>query len=233
MNYDVTGYYRIKIPVQTMFLNKTVEINGHNLITQFGESFFMNRCINNEFGAIEYLALGNGSLSPRRDDQTLRKETSRHRVKGIADLNEKQIILSADFEAKEVIGTSEIGVFNNKLLISHDIYEMVDDGFIGISGQVHIEYIYQFTTGSLKGGWNESTIPNVFYSIEPNTVIGVYERNSNSWYTSVDSLEDLEGNKGAYFYDTLTKNLYIRPKREGTVSLSDLINEIEIIVQVK
>lgn len=228
---DITGSYKIRIPIQNMFLNTELVIKGHNLITLFGESFFLNRCINNEFGVIEYIALGNASLSPRKDDIVLGNETSRKKCECSIDIKEKQIKLNASFKASEIIGTSEIGVFNNRIMISHDRFQKIDDSFLGLSGEVNIDYTFQFTTGALKGGWNDATIPYVFYSIEPNNVVGVYEKNSNSWYYKVDSLNDLTGMNGAYYYDNTSKNLYIRPKRD--MQLSELTDNMEIIVQVK
>ena len=77
MKLDVTGKYKIKIPITTMFMNTTAVISGENLITLFGESFFMNRCINDEFNPIKYIALGNASNNPKKTDMKLGNETNR------------------------------------------------------------------------------------------------------------------------------------------------------------
>ena len=168
MNLDFTGFYTINIPVTNMFLNTNIEITRNNLITFFGESFFMNRCINDEFKPIQYIALGNTSNVPQKEDIKLGNETSRRKCVCLADLNEKQIKLTATFPAKEVIGTTEIGVFSDKVMISHDKYSKIDDSFLGVAGEVKIEYIFQLSTGALRGGWKQSIKTHVFYIYEPN-----------------------------------------------------------------
>ncbi|WP_407454418.1 hypothetical protein [Methanobrevibacter sp.] len=190
----------------------------------------MNRCINDEFKPIQYIALGNTSNIPQKEDIKLGNETSRRKCVCLADLVEKQIQLTASFKADEVIGTSEIGVFSEQILISHDKYSKIDESFLGVAGDVKIEYIFQFSTGGLRGGWKSATKNHVFYVYEPNNVVGVLEKNSNSWYSQVDSIDDLDGLKGAYYIDTNSKNLYIRPKRD---MILEELEEEEIIVQVK
>ena len=37
-------------------------IRGNNIITLLGESFFMNRAINNEFDPLKYIVFGNSSI---------------------------------------------------------------------------------------------------------------------------------------------------------------------------
>lgn len=230
MNIDVTGFYKIIIPIQTMFLNTFFELQHYNLVTFFGESFFMNRCINDEFKPIQFIALGNTSNVPQKEDVKLGNETSRRKCVCLADLVNKQIQLTASFKAQEVIGTSEIGVFSEQILISHDRFSKIDDSFIGLAGDVKIEYIFQFSTGGLRGDWKSAAKNYVFYVYEPNEVVGVLEKNSNSWYSQVNNLNDLDGLKGAYYIDSNSNNLYIRPKQD--MSLEEL-EEKEIIVQVK
>ena len=112
MNLDITGFYTITIPIQTMFLNTFFKISRNNLIPFFGESFFMNLCINNDFDPINFIVLGDTSNAPLKEDMKLGNETSRHKCVCLADLNEKQLILTTTVKAKEIIGTSEIGVHN-------------------------------------------------------------------------------------------------------------------------
>lgn len=227
---DITGSYKIKIPIQTMFMNTYAEISQFNIVTFFGESFFMNRCINDEFKPIQYIGLGNTSNVPQKDDVKLGNETAKRKCVCFADLVEKQIQLTATFKAEEVIGTTEIGVFSGDLLVSHDKYAKIDENFLGVAGEVKIEYIFQFSTGALRGGWRAATKPNVFYVYEPNNVVGVLEKNSNTWYSQVNNIDDLDGLRGAYYIDSNTNNLYIRPKTD--MGLEDFENK-EIIVQVK
>jgi len=232
MNFGVTGSYTISIPLQTMFLNTKLEFTNHNLITQFGESFFLNRWINDAFNPIEYIAVGNGSNQPQKSDLNLGNETSRRRCTCEADLQNKRLILTASFKASEMLGTSEIGVFNDKIMISHDRYVKIDDQFLsGAIGEVTVEYRFQLATGSIRRGWQEATQGNnIFYITEKNEVIGVFENNTGNGYRRVTTIEDLHTIKGGYYYDSTSQNLYIRPTKDSD-KLRD-INEEEIVVQV-
>lgn len=228
----ITGSYTISIPIQTMFINDKIEFTNHNIITQFGESFFLNRWINDAFEPIEYIAVGNGSNQPQKTDLTLGNETSRRKCNCEADLKNKRLVLTTAFKATEMLGTSEIGVFNDKIMISHDRYEKIDDTFLsGAIGEVTIEYRFQLATGSIRRGWKEASQGNnIFYISEKNEVIGVFENNTKNGYRRVTQLEDLYTVKGAYYYDTTSQNLYIRPTKDSD-HIKD-INEEEIVVQV-
>lgn len=228
----ITGSYTISIPIQTMFINDKIEFTNHNIITQFGESFFLNRWINDAFEPIEYIAVGNGSNQPQKTDLTLGNETSRRKCNCEADLKNKRLVLTTAFKATEMLGTSEIGVFNDKIMISHDRYEKIDDTFLsGAIGEVTIEYRFQLATGSIRRGWKEASQGNnIFYIPEKNEVIGVFENNTKNGYRRLTQLEDLYTVKGAYYYDTTSQNLYIRPTKDSD-HIKD-INEEEIVVQV-
>ena len=232
MNLGIIGIYTISMPIQTMFVNSKIEFTNHNIITQFGESFFLNRWINDAFEPIEYIAVGNGSNQPQKTDLTLGNETSRRKCNCEADLKNKSLVLTTAFKATEMLGTSEIGVFNDKIMISHDKYEKIDNTFLsGAIGEVNIEYRFQLATGSIRRGWQESSQgSNIFYIPEKNEVIGVFENNTKNGYRRVTTLQDLLTVKGAYYYDTSSQNLYIRPSKDSD-HIKD-INEEEIVVQV-
>jgi len=140
--------------------------------------------------------------------------------------------LTTAFKATEMLGTSEIGVFNSKIMISHDRYDKIDDTFLsGAIGEVTVEYTFQLATGSIRRGWQESLEGNnIFYISEKNAVIGVFENNTGNGYRRVTTLQDLHTIKGGYYYDTDSQNLYIRPTKDSS-HIKD-INEEEIVVQV-
>ncbi|WP_042693412.1 hypothetical protein [Methanobrevibacter oralis] len=139
-------------------------------------------------------------------------------------MQKKQILLIGSFNVSEMIGTTEIGTSNGDILISHDVYDKIDESFLNPSvGDIRVEYGFQLSTGSLKGDWSESE-NNTYYSYEPNEVIGVIE-DGKSGYKNVNSLNELVN--GSYYYDLTTKNLYIKT----TNALSP--NYHEIIVQVR
>ena len=221
---NVEGIYSFIFYVQGMFLNEKIKVTNHNLITSFGESFFMNRCINDAFNPITYIVVGTGRNIPSKEDIRLGNETSRRKCNCIADLNKKQIILNAKFKAKEILGTSEIGVANDKILISHDNYaKYTNDQLVGFSGDVDVEYIFQFTTYYEKSEFTQASgNEGLYYIPEENQVIGVVENGDNG-YHKVGSLQELATHRGAYYYDYESKNLYINPLTSDSLSREIMI----------
>lgn len=196
-------------------------IRGQNIITLLGESFFLNRAINNEFNPLSYIVLGNSSIQAMKQDLSLGNETVRKKCVCEANLETKQILLYCSCTASEILGTTEIGVANDEILISHDIYEVIDDEFITNDiDSVEITYTFDLTTSSVKGNWvhytsinTRSTDYHIYYTNEENTVIGVNEENTKSGYVKVSSLNALKSTKGGYFYDRNTSTLFIRTTR--------------------
>jgi len=216
-----------------MFNQYTIEITKHNLITLLGESFLMNRLINDRLQPIQYIALGKGTARPQKKDTRLGKQTIKKTCNTEVDLTNKQLILSCDFEAKEILDTTEIGVItNDDILITHDLYETITSTILGNStSSIHLEYNIIFTTGGIRSQWKTSTTQNnILYTYEPNKVVNVIEYNTNSGYVKVNSLNDLKTTKGAYYYDIASKNLYIRTTKNNTLNN---ISDMEIIVQTK
>lgn len=228
MKLNVKGEYAIRIPIQSMFLNSSILIKNTNIITTLGESFFLNRMINDNFNPISYIVIGTAMNKPRKADISLGNETIRKKCAKEIDLNKKQIVLTTNFPVKEIYGASEIGVANDSVLISHDVFERLDDNILTpTSGDVDITYTFNLSTGNFKTGWEVATgYLNVYYVVEPNTVNMVYEDNGIG-YRRVNSIGDLSSAAGAFYYDISTKNLYIR-------TIDDVNpNDKNIIVQTK
>lgn len=224
---NVEGVYSLIFRIQSMFINETITVSHHNIITRFGESFFMNRCVNDAFNPMSYIVVGNGKNNPSKDDISLGNETSKCKCNSTVDLNNCCLVLTGKFNVKEILGTSEIGVANDKILISHDRYEkFTSDQLVGFNGDVNVEYSFQFSMGYEKQGFKESSFAEgVYYIPEENIVTGVIE-NGDSGYHKVGSLEVLKNHKGSYYYDVDSQNLYINPID------SDSLNR-EIIVQTR
>ena len=229
MSFGIIGIYTIIIPTP----EGEKRITNTNLITEFGESFFLNRWINDVFDPIEYILVGNGTNQPQKSDLGLGNQTSKKTCICEADLQSKRLILTANFKADDMLGTTEIGVANNKLLIIHDRYEKLTNTHLeGAVGDIKIEYIFQLSTGAIKRGWTQSTEGNnIFYAPEKNEVVGVFENNTGSGYRRLYSLTDLRNVKGGFYYDTTSKNIYIKPTKDAD-KIVDIDNE-EIVVQVK
>lgn len=225
---NVKGEYCFKIHLQSMFMNEILEIQHTNIITLRGESFFMNRWLNEEFEAIKYICLGKGTANPRKSDEKLSMQTIQKACKTSVDLTNKQVVCSANFTATEIRDTTEIGVKTGcDRLISHDSYEKIIASILdNVTSTVHLDYYFHMGTGSVKSNWKVSDeSQNIYRIYEPNNVVGVIENNTNSGYVRKNSINELT--PGSYYYNKNTKDLYIRNSSD-----SDPNND-EIIVQTK
>lgn len=226
----VKGSYDIKIPIRTMFLNTELIVHGENLITLLGESFFMNRWVNDEFDPICYIKLGKGTSRPVKTDEELGKLTVNKNCSYEVNLTDKKIVLYCDCSASEIVDTCEIGVGNDEILISHDIFEPITTEILldDTTSLIHIEYAFNLLTGGLRSNWTPSKEGNnIYYIYEPSKVVGVVENNSNSGYSRKNSIEELKNETGVYYFDNNSNNLYI-----VTTNAKDP-NTCEIIVQTK
>lgn len=206
---NIKGHYTIKCGEKV--------IRGNNLITLLGESFFMNRSVNNEFEPIQYIVLGTSSIKATKSDVNLGNETVRKKCVSEVNLNAKQIILYCSCTASEILGISEIGVANNEILISHDVFEAINEEFITDNiDSVEINYTFDLQSASQRTGWqyytegDDEEVNNIYYIVEETTVTGVTEKDSNSGYRSVNSIDSLKLYTGAYYYDDITDTLFIR-----------------------
>lgn len=225
MMVDIKGTYKFIIPITTMFINQNIEITGNNLITFFGECFFMNRWVNDEFTPIKYILLGKGTKRPRKTDESLNKESFRKICNYKVNPESKKIELTTTVTAAEILGTTEIGVANDDVLISHDVFKEISSKFLGnTTSSVTIHYTFSLVTGSLRSDW-KITSSGDYYLYEPNTVVGVSELDSGSGYNQVKSRDELS--EGSYYWDVTSKNVYLK-----TINDVDP-NTIQIIVQTK
>ena len=221
---NIKGHYTIKCGEKV--------ICGNNLITLLGESFFMNRSVNNEFEPIQYIVLGTSSIKATKSDVNLGNETVRKKCVSEVNLNAKQIILYCSCTASEILGISEIGVANNEILISHDVFEAINEEFITDNiDSVEINYTFDLQSASQRTGWqyytegDDDEVNNIYYIVEETTVTGVTEKDSNSGYRSVNSIDSLKLYTGAYYYDDITDTLFIRTTK------NDDPNGYKILIQ--
>lgn len=229
---NIKGSYTFNIPLQGMFMNEIIKIHHNNIITLLGESFFLNRAINEEFNPIQYICIGNSSNLPKKNDLQLGNETLRKKCTRNVDLDKKQIILSANFSAKEILGTTEIGAANDSILITHDVYNkgQLEDILTSNIGDITIDYFIELTSAAIHNtGWIATTDypETVFYIVEPNKVVGIIENNTNSGYRRVNSIQEVASFKGSYYHDMNNKNLYVH-----TTDDSNPANK-EIIIQTR
>ena len=142
-------------------------------------------------------------------------------------MDNKRILLTVNFDINELLGTTEIGVANDDILISHDVYEKITNSTLESSiGEVEVEYSFQLSTSAIRSDWNELTSTyngyNIYYTNEPNEIIGVLEENTNCGYRKTSSLNELSQYMGAYYYDRGLGYLYIR-NTKGTNPVNDTI----------
>ncbi|WP_407422043.1 hypothetical protein [Methanobrevibacter sp.] len=210
---NVTGHYIFKS-------NEKIILQGTNIITRLGESFFMNRLVNSEFKALQYIMLGTSKIQPQKTDLQLGNETVRKKAYYEIDLKKKQIKLSCSCSLSEVLNTTEIGTSEGNILISHDTYQRITKSMLGnVVDSIEIEYIFNFSTSSIKKNWlyynlaDVEAINNIYYTPEENMVVRVTEENystAQTGYHAVNSVDDLKTSHGAYYYDPFSKNLFIR-----------------------
>lgn len=215
MNINIEGTYKF-------IQNGNVLFEGCNLITFYGLVYFLNRCINDDFVPLKYIALGNGDVAPSKNDTILGNELVRDICSSEVDIENNRIVLHSSFEAKDLVGVTEIGVFNDKFLISHDTFtEISMDMLTNPVGSIEVEYCYNFSIANIRNGWRQSG-KSIYWIYEPNTVLGVYEENTGNGYYKIDNQDIIEQNKGSYFYDSNTKNLYIHIRNEE-VTINDIV----------
>ena len=242
MSFNIKGIYYFKIPIVNMFNNTYIYLKGENLITLLGQSFFLNRCINEEYNTIKYICIGNGTSIPQKTDSKLSNETNRCTVTTNVSDDYRKLILSTKFKTEDIKGVSEIGVLatnkdNVEVLISHDIFTetpLNDSLFADTIGDVEIEYVFYFSTSNLRSGWKQhTTYTNVYWVYEPNTVLSVFDNTTNNGLRSVSDLPSLDNTRNAYWYDaTKTQNLYIHLYHE-TNQDSPNPNTHEVLIQNK
>lgn len=198
-----------------------VLVHQKNIITNLGEAFFMNRAVNTEFAPLEYIVLGTSSYKAKKSDTALGNETFRKKALIEVNWNTKQILMYCSCTPDEILNTCEIGTHNGDVLISHDTYSKITTDDITISADsVEITYIFDFSTSTIRKGWTYysqgdtgNTQNHIYYLVEEDNVVRVHEQNTNNMqqgYHAVQALSALKSNKGAYYYDPFTKNLYVR-----------------------
>lgn len=179
------------------------------MITLLGESFLLNSLCNNEFETINQIAVGTGSKKPQKQDLRLGAEKSRKSVQPTVDLTNRQLLLNVQFEASEIQGTTEIGVFAGDTLISRDIYDEID--LSDLTGVVNLTYTFDLQTGGYRSDWIKvDNYNHVYVCREPNKVTEVYEESTETGYRRINTnIQEVDDTPASYFYIQNTKSLYI------------------------
>ena len=225
MTINIIGTYKIKQDNKLIY-------EGTNLITFYGLVYFLNRCINDEFTPMKYICLGNSDVVPSKSDTRLGNELIRRNCSSNANIDEGIIELHSSFNSEEIIGVSEIGVHNGDFLISHDTFNEIETNMlISPIGTVEVEYVFNFSTATIRNGWVKLETYNnislngksIYWIYEPNNVLGVYEEDTHNGYFKVDTMETMISSPGSYFYDVNRKNIYIHIRDEDTITSHDIL----------
>lgn len=220
MNINIKGHYIFK-------QGDNIILEGDNLITFHGESFLLNRCINDDFSPMKYIVLGNGNSIPLKTDTQLGNELIRKNASRQADLDDVSVVLSKSFTTAEIVGISEIGVANDKILISHDVFNEIDMSMLNnLIGTVEVEYSFKFSTATIRNGWTKlKNTLHTYYIYEPSNVLRLYEQNTGHGYTKVTNKSLVDNKECSYYYDTITKNLYVHTSKGESPENFDVIIE--------
>ena len=218
---NIKGSYKFKQKDHIIY-------QGDNLITFYGVIYFLNRCVNDNFNAMSSIQIGNGLVAPSKYDISLGNFLTEEDAQTDVIVDKNIIKLTASFEAKDIIGVSEIGVSNGNMLISHDTFEEINsDMLVNPVGTVEVEYTYHFSTSTIRSDWIRYG-KSIYWIYEPNNVIGVYEEDTGTGYHKVNSQTEVlnETNTGSYYYDNITKNLYVHLR-------NDDMNAHDILIQTR
>lgn len=211
MIFNVKGKYKIT-------QEDHIIVEGENLITFYGESFFLNRCINNTLNPMQYIAIGNGRSVPLKRDEKLGNELLRKTAITTANRDEISVDLRCTFTASEIIGVTEIGVANglssdpNVNLISHDVFQEIEsDNLTNPVGEVTVTYSFQFSTATIRQGWVKvkETYTNLYRIYEPSNIIMVYENTTKNGYVQTYNQSDCNTRSGSYYYNRDMQVLYV------------------------
>ena len=133
---NIKGEYYFDINIYTMFHTYNILCKNHNLITNNGISFFLNRCVSNpsivesesgsydlndEWGVISKIGVGKNNKTPSLTDTSLTDAYFFDDVN--IDVDGNQIIMTTETDGVNIDETTEIGVYTStNLLISRDVH---------------------------------------------------------------------------------------------------------------
>lgn len=137
-NQIIKGEYFFDITIYTMFCSYNIRTANHNLITNEGISFFLNKWISipfvqyndiseeykasDDYGHIGYIGVGTSEEPPKATDDKLKNLTYT-----FTDINTSvegnSLIMTTESDGSHLDGTCEIGVYStNMLLVSRDVH---------------------------------------------------------------------------------------------------------------
>lgn len=137
-NQIIKGEYIFDITIYTMFETYRISTKNHNLITNDGIRFFLNKWIDvpeityddetenyklsNSFEYIRFIGVGTSNETPSVEDDRLKGMTIAFQDTSIEQKG-NSIILTVETDGPSLDDTCEIGVYtNNMTLLSRDVH---------------------------------------------------------------------------------------------------------------
>lgn len=208
---NITGEYYFEITFQNMFTSTIIRTdNYHNLITNQGTNFFLNRLISNNDN-ITALVTGSGTTQPAKNDKNLEKLTSTFNQIN-KKIQDNKLHITTTTPGTTILNCTEIGVkTDNQQLISRNTHKPI---IVPSTATVEIDYIYSFTSGEYKTGWTQTENTTNVYQTSNNLDISCVVESSDIGYKQVTSINEVENTECSYYDDKTSKILYIHTKNE-------------------
>lgn len=158
ISIGITGEYSIAITYNTMFMNKTITLKNHNLITKKGMEWFIKKWHNNNVGEIKSIRLGkntapnsslyslNDFIEPYTFNVAVHSKTETAYSEALDEYVDKGLLILSQnsLQGKNFNETTEIGVIatdeqGEDVLLSRTRYDSIN---IPDSCIINMEYHY-------------------------------------------------------------------------------------------
>lgn len=212
----IDGNYSIHLQYTRMFQQYNIPLlKGHNIITDDGIQFFMERIIGSTTDTIYEILLGTSTINPSSNNTTKSMNIQEYVSPGLG-IDGKQITLQSTLTIQDMENITEIGVRTSGasgtgedgILISRDTFDAIDTD-LNIDALFIIKYTYTFTIDSTTINWYcIKDKPNTYCTGYNKTIQNITE-DDGIMYTEVETIEDVETTKTSYYYDSENNLLYL------------------------
>lgn len=139
----IQGRYNIHINIPTMFHMYELELNEHNIVTDKGVKFILEKILDKNDEYIEKIIIGYGTSEPSPSDSfDIIQEPYMQEFDNI-NITQNELHLELLVGGDILNETSEIGLITNKqMLVTRDVHDTYD---IPTNASVKIEYVLSLT----------------------------------------------------------------------------------------
>ncbi len=216
----ISGKYRFKVQIFTMFSIYEITASYKNLITDNGVFFIIDTLINGDTNRIQNICLGNGNNAVSKTDTDLYNQTAILNTEVSSEDN--KIYLTSEITGETLNGTTEIGVkTSNGLLVSRDVHEEIQ---VPVSANVTVNYEYDFKFGEYITGWIKSlNLRNIYQKSFNEIIDSIIEDDTDSGYVKRNNLNELITYPGSYLHDLNESVLYIHCTDSNNPNLHEIL----------